>query len=132
MPASGNTSTNTTSTTQRKTAATSRTDSAKIREGLTKVRNGSVSYARQTAERSVDVPVEVVDAVMPGVVSIPHGWGHDLAGVQMAVAEGLTLVYVLCQYQSGPEDQSDALVAGSMSNWWVSCTSRWGRRFRSR
>ena len=39
------------------TAATSRTDAAKIREGLTKVRNGSVSYARQTAERSVDVPV---------------------------------------------------------------------------
>src|SRR5436190_941219 len=60
MPANGSsttTSTNTTNTTQRKTAATSRTDAAKIREGLTKVRNGSVSYARQTAERSVDVPV---------------------------------------------------------------------------
>jgi hypothetical protein len=23
---------------------------------------------------------------MPGVVSIPHGWGHDVDGVQMAVA----------------------------------------------
>ena len=50
----------TTNTTQRKSAPrttqTSRTDAQKIREGLTKVRNGSVSYARQTAERSVDVP----------------------------------------------------------------------------
>ena len=27
------------------------------------------------------MPVEVTDAVMPGVVSIPHGWGHDTEGV---------------------------------------------------
>jgi len=32
------------------------------------------------------VPVEVTDAVMPGVVSIPHGWGHSVPGVAMAVA----------------------------------------------
>jgi prefoldin subunit 5 len=60
MPANGST----TSTTQRRSAPrttkTSRTDAQKIREGLTKVRNGSVSYARQTAERSVDVPVGAV------------------------------------------------------------------------
>ena len=31
-------------------------------------------------------PVEVTDAVMPGVVSLPHGWGHDLPGVRMEVA----------------------------------------------
>ena len=35
---------------------------------------------------AVDVPVEVTDDVMPGVVSIPHGWGHDRAGVELAVA----------------------------------------------
>ncbi len=23
---------------------------------------------------------------MPGVVSIPHGWGHDVPGMRMAVA----------------------------------------------
>ena len=23
---------------------------------------------------------------MPGVVSIPHGWGHDVEGVQLSVA----------------------------------------------
>jgi anaerobic selenocysteine-containing dehydrogenase len=35
---------------------------------------------------AVVVPVEVTDAVMPGVVSLPHGWGHDLPGTQIAVA----------------------------------------------
>ena len=34
----------------------------------------------------VRVPVEVTDAIRPGVVSIPHGWGHDLDGVQLGVA----------------------------------------------
>ena len=42
----------------RPTAAT-RADAEKIREGFTKVRNGGASYARHTAERSVDVPVGV-------------------------------------------------------------------------
>jgi anaerobic selenocysteine-containing dehydrogenase len=37
---------------------------------------------------TVEVPVEVTDAVMPGVVSIPHGWGHDVAGTRTAVAAG--------------------------------------------
>jgi anaerobic selenocysteine-containing dehydrogenase len=35
---------------------------------------------------SVTIPVEVTDAIRPGVVSIPHGWGHDLDGVELAVA----------------------------------------------
>jgi anaerobic selenocysteine-containing dehydrogenase len=35
---------------------------------------------------AVVVPVEVTDDVMPGVVSIPHGWGHDHAGIELAVA----------------------------------------------
>ncbi len=34
----------------------------------------------------VDAPVEVTDAVMPGVVSLPHGWGHDVAGTDLGVA----------------------------------------------
>jgi len=32
------------------------------------------------------VPVEITDAVMKGVVSIPHGWGHDVDGVELQVA----------------------------------------------
>jgi anaerobic selenocysteine-containing dehydrogenase len=35
---------------------------------------------------AVLAPVEVTDAIMPGVVSIPHGWGHDFDGVQLTVA----------------------------------------------
>jgi anaerobic selenocysteine-containing dehydrogenase len=34
----------------------------------------------------VQAPVEVTDTVMAGVVSLPHGWGHDLAGTRLAVA----------------------------------------------
>jgi anaerobic selenocysteine-containing dehydrogenase len=36
---------------------------------------------------SVKIPIEVTDAIMPGVVSIPHGWGHNLPGTQMRVAK---------------------------------------------
>jgi anaerobic selenocysteine-containing dehydrogenase len=35
----------------------------------------------------IDLPAEVTDAVMPGVVSIPHGWGHDTEGSQLRVAQ---------------------------------------------
>jgi anaerobic selenocysteine-containing dehydrogenase len=31
-------------------------------------------------------PVEVTDEIMPGVISIPHGWGHDAPGTRMGVA----------------------------------------------
>jgi anaerobic selenocysteine-containing dehydrogenase len=34
----------------------------------------------------VEVPVQVTDEVRTGVVSLPHGWGHDVDGVRMAVA----------------------------------------------
>ena len=34
----------------------------------------------------VTVPVEVTDAIRPGVVSIPHGFGHDAPDVRMRVA----------------------------------------------
>ena len=35
---------------------------------------------------SLEAPVEVTDAVMPGVVSLPHGWGHDAPGSRLGVA----------------------------------------------
>jgi anaerobic selenocysteine-containing dehydrogenase len=35
---------------------------------------------------SVELPAEITDDVMPGVVSIPHGWGHAARGVQLQVA----------------------------------------------
>jgi anaerobic selenocysteine-containing dehydrogenase len=36
--------------------------------------------------RELQAPVELSDAMMAGVVSLPHGWGHDLAGAQLGVA----------------------------------------------
>ena len=36
----------------------------------------------------VAVTVEVTDAIMPGVVSIPHGWGHGVDGADLSVAAG--------------------------------------------
>ena len=34
----------------------------------------------------IKVPVEVTDAIKPGVVSMPHGWGHGKPGTRMSVA----------------------------------------------
>jgi anaerobic selenocysteine-containing dehydrogenase len=36
---------------------------------------------------SVEVPIEISEEIMPGVVSIPHGWGHDRLGIQLEVAQ---------------------------------------------
>ena len=36
---------------------------------------------------ALEAPVELTDAVMPGVVSLPHGWGHDAPGTAIRVAE---------------------------------------------
>ena len=34
----------------------------------------------------VEAPVAISDEMMPGVVSLPHGWGHGLEGVHLGVA----------------------------------------------
>ncbi len=39
-----------------------------------------------TGTGAIDLPVEISDAIMPGVVSVPHGWGHGRAGIQLRVA----------------------------------------------
>ncbi|MGQ4266838.1 molybdopterin-dependent oxidoreductase [Nocardiopsis changdeensis] len=40
----------------------------------------------RSAYGEVNAPVELTDTVSPGVVSLPHGWGHGLPGTRMAVA----------------------------------------------
>lgn len=52
------------------------------RLGLTD--GGAASVSSRTG--SVVVPVEVTDSIMAGVVSIPHGWGHDAPGTRLSVA----------------------------------------------
>lgn len=41
-----------------------------------------------SAAGEIEVPVEVTDEVRPGVVSIPHGWGHGGPGTRTTVAAG--------------------------------------------
>jgi anaerobic selenocysteine-containing dehydrogenase len=45
--------------------------------GQAEIRNG---------ERSVQAQVQISSDMMPGVVSLPHGWGHDQPGTQLRVA----------------------------------------------
>ncbi len=52
------------------------------RLGLT---DGGTAVVRSRAGK-IEVPVEVTDAIRPGVVSIPHGWGHDQPGTRADVA----------------------------------------------
>jgi anaerobic selenocysteine-containing dehydrogenase len=45
------------------------------------------ALARVSSEAgSVEVPVEVSDEMMRGVVSLPHGWGHDKLDARLSVA----------------------------------------------
>jgi len=37
---------------------------------------------------SVEVPVRLTDSMMPGVVSLPHGYGHRVEGTRLSVAAG--------------------------------------------
>jgi anaerobic selenocysteine-containing dehydrogenase len=35
---------------------------------------------------TIEVEVEITDEMMPGVISLPHGWGHDQPGARLEVA----------------------------------------------
>jgi anaerobic selenocysteine-containing dehydrogenase len=35
---------------------------------------------------AVTADVEVTDAIRPGVVSLPHGWGHGMPGTRLRIA----------------------------------------------
>jgi anaerobic selenocysteine-containing dehydrogenase len=49
---------------------------------------GDGERARVTSNRgSLEATVAVSDEMMPGVVSLPHGWGHDRSGTRMGVAQ---------------------------------------------
>jgi len=47
--------------------------------------DGAMATVRSAAG-AVEVPVQVTDVVMPGVVCIPYGWGHGLPGTRQSVA----------------------------------------------
>ncbi|GAA1814257.1 molybdopterin-dependent oxidoreductase [Planosporangium flavigriseum] len=64
------------------TVVVNRADAARL--GLV---NGGKARVSSRVGR-VELTVEVTDDIAPGVVSIPHGWGHDLPGVELSVAAG--------------------------------------------
>lgn len=36
---------------------------------------------------AIEIEAEVTDEIMPGVVSVPHGWGHTRSGIKMDIAQ---------------------------------------------
>jgi anaerobic selenocysteine-containing dehydrogenase len=49
------------------------------------LRDGATARVASRAG-ALEAPVEITDAIMPGVVSLPHGWGHDAPGARLGVA----------------------------------------------
>ena len=62
------------------TALVHPTDAARL--GL---QDGAMAHL-ENAGRSLQAQVHISTDMMPGVVSLPHGWGHDLPGAQLSVA----------------------------------------------
>lgn len=63
---------------------------------------------------SVDAEVELSDDMMPGVVSLPHGWGHNLPGAKLSVAAqqpGTNLNALLDENQRDPLS-GDSVLSG--------------------
>jgi anaerobic selenocysteine-containing dehydrogenase len=53
-----------------------------VRLGL---EDGRIVAIRSRVGR-IEAPLELSDEIMPGVVSLPHGWGHDRQGTRLSVA----------------------------------------------
>ncbi len=51
----------------------------------------------------VQIPAKIVDTLMPGVISIPHGWGHDMKS-GLNVAKKYPGVNVNKLFASGPDN----------------------------
>ncbi|MBV8618345.1 MAG: molybdopterin-dependent oxidoreductase [Curvibacter sp.] len=56
-------------------------------------------------DTALQVPVQLSAAMMPGVVSLPHGWGHDHAGTRLSLASerpGVNLNALLDEQRRDP------------------------------
>ncbi|WP_062269109.1 molybdopterin-dependent oxidoreductase [Endozoicomonas arenosclerae] len=49
--------------------------------------NQNSTVTVSSAVGSIEVPVEITDTIMPGVVCLPHAWGHTRKGTRKRVAE---------------------------------------------
>ena len=50
-----------------------------------KLQDGALAHIA-SGPRSIQAQLQISAEMMPGVVSLPHGWGHDLPGVQLKLA----------------------------------------------
>ncbi|HEX3140271.1 MAG TPA: molybdopterin-dependent oxidoreductase, partial [Rhizobacter sp.] len=48
--------------------------------------DGATARIARGTGKAIEAQVEVSDAIMQGVISLPHGWGHDLPGSQLGLA----------------------------------------------
>jgi anaerobic selenocysteine-containing dehydrogenase len=56
------------------------------RLGLHDGSRARIAAQTSSGERSIEAQVQVSADMMPGVISLPHGWGHDLPGTALTVA----------------------------------------------
>jgi anaerobic selenocysteine-containing dehydrogenase len=48
---------------------------------------GSGARVHVTSSRNlIELPLQITDEMMPGVVCMPYGWGHNREGIRMGVA----------------------------------------------
>ena len=59
-------------------------DAARL--GLTDGALARITTTHSTSSQRIEAQVHITDSMMPGVVSLPHGWGHDRPGAQLRVA----------------------------------------------
>jgi anaerobic selenocysteine-containing dehydrogenase len=71
---------------------------------------------------NIEIAVEISADIMPGVISIPHGWGHNRSGIQMSVAEQHAGVSI----NDLTDDQAIDTLCGTaaFNGTWVSVTSK--------
>ncbi len=65
----------------------------------------------------ITAPVALSEDMMPGVVSLPHGWGHDQAGARLSVAAvrpGANLNAVLSAHDRDPLSGNAVLSGGTV------------------
>ena len=62
---------------------------------------------------ALEVIAEITDSIMAGVVSIPHGWGHDHEGARMTIASQNSGVNT---NRLVPSDAVDVLSGNAVTN----------------
>lgn len=66
---------------------------------------------------AIEIPVEITENIMPGVISVPHGWGHNRSGINLTVAQahaGVSINDVVDDHWLDPLSGMSALNGGTV------------------